>query len=84
MHAQTAAMAADDAGFSVFHLALGFDFIAAQLAHGLGDVQHAFDVRLREQAAVGIHRQLAADLDAAVFDEILAFAFLAESHNPPT
>ena len=69
-------MAADDAGFGILHLALRFDFVAAQLARRFGHVQHAFDVRLREQAAVRVDRQLAADLDTAVLDEIFAFAFL--------
>jgi hypothetical protein len=46
MHAQTAAMAADNADFGVFYLALGFYFVAAQLAHRFCDVQHAFNVRL--------------------------------------
>ena len=42
-------------------------------------MQHAFDVRLRQQAAVSVDRQLAADFDAAVLDEILAFALLTKA-----
>jgi hypothetical protein len=56
VHAQAAAVAADDAGFGVFHLALGFDFVATQLFHGLRYMQHAFDVCLRQQTAVSVDR----------------------------
>src|ERR1044071_9235810 len=79
MHAQAAAVAADDADFGVFHLPLRFHFTAAQLARRFGYVQHAFDMRLREQATVSIDRQLAADFDAAVLDEVFGFALFTKA-----
>ena len=39
-------MAADNPGFGVFDLPLRLDFVAAQLAHGFGHVQHSLNVRL--------------------------------------
>ena len=47
MHGETAAMAADDTDLGVGHLALRFDFIAAQLLDRFGDVQLAFEMGLR-------------------------------------
>jgi len=47
MHGETAAMAANDADLGVGHLALRFDFIAAQLFNRLGNVQLTFEVSLR-------------------------------------
>ena len=69
-------MAADDTKFGTFYLTLRFDFIAAELSRRFGDVQHAFDMRLRYQAAVGVHRKLAADFDAAVLTKSLPSPFL--------
>src|SRR4051794_14629480 len=51
---------------------------AAHLAHALEDVVHPVDVRLAEEPTVGIHRELAADLDVAAGDEIGGLARAAE------
>src|SRR5580658_6940460 len=52
---------------------------AAQLAHRLGDVVHAVNIRLPDQATVGVDRQAAAELDVAVLDEVLRFTTAAEA-----
>src|SRR4051794_36330636 len=52
---------------------------ATDLAHALGDAVHAVDVGLAELTAVGVDRQSAADLDAAVGDEVLRLAGTAEA-----
>jgi hypothetical protein len=47
VHTQAAAVPADDTGSGVFHLALRFNFVTPQLSRRFGDMQHAFDMRLR-------------------------------------
>src|SRR5262245_62148017 len=53
--------------------------VAAQLLHRLEHVIDAGDVRFRQQSAMGVDRQLAAELDAAVLDEIADLAAGAEA-----
>ena len=60
-----------------------FDRAAADLAHAFEDVVQAVDVRLAEQAAVGVHRQPALELDVAVGDEVARLARPAEARSPP-
>ena len=55
--------------------------LAAELAHRLDHVIHAPHVALREQAAVGVHRVAAAELDAAVGDEARRLAGPAEAER---
>ena len=38
--------------------------VAPQLANGLHDLKHAFDVPFRQHTPCGVHRELAAKLDA--------------------
>src|SRR5262245_49139042 len=53
--------------------------VAAQLLHRLDHVIDAGDVRLGEKAAVGVDRERAAELDAAVLDEVADLAARAEA-----
>src|SRR3954470_24978970 len=69
-----AAVAGDDVEAGVLDLALGLDLAALQLANALHDVEHALDVGLAEQAAVGVHGQFAAELDAAALHPGAALA----------
>jgi hypothetical protein len=50
----------------------------ADLPHALHDVIEPVDVRLRDQPAVSVDRQLAAELDAAARDERPALAARAD------
>src|SRR5262249_8046713 len=52
---QAAAVAGDDADLGVLDLTLRLDLAALELLHRFRDVQHALDVGLAEQAAVGVH-----------------------------
>ena|SRR5437870_8676024 len=79
MHSQTAAVAADDAYFSIGHLALRLNFVIPKLLDRLGNVECSFKMSLRQQSAVSIERQLSADPDPPILDEILAFALGAET-----
>ena len=53
--------------------------VPLQLPHQLDDVVHARHVRLGQQAAVRVDRQLAAEPDGAALDEGAALALLAEA-----
>ena len=53
----------------------------AELHDGLNQVVHAGIVRLREQTAVRINGQCAAEFDPSVFNERSTFAFLAEARR---
>ena len=50
----------------------------AQLAHALGDAVHPVDVRLAEQAAARVDRQLATEREALDGGEVLGLARAAE------
>src|SRR3954454_25377507 len=52
---------------------------AADLAHGFEVVVDTVDVGLTEQAAVGVERDLAAQFDVAVANEVLGFARSTEA-----
>ena len=55
---------------------------AAHLAHRFDDVVDPVDVGLAEQAAVGVDRERAVELDVAVGDEVLRLAAAAEARTP--
>src|SRR3954469_10350096 len=52
---------------------------AAHLAHALGDAVHAVQVGLAQLTAMGVDRQPAAELDAAVGEEVLRLTTPAEA-----
>src|SRR3989304_2423569 len=72
-------MAADNTQCGVGDLTFSLDLIAAKLLNGLSDMKHSFEVSLRQQAAMSIDRQFAADLDAAPFDKVFTFSLGAEA-----
>src|SRR5690606_1736420 len=60
---ENAAIAADQSVTGTLDLACaGF---AAKLTHRLGEVQHSTDMRLRQQAAMGVDRTLSAEIGGA-------------------
>ncbi len=68
------------ASLGVFDLARAA--FAAQLAYRLGDREHRTGMArmaMREQTAVGVDREFAAEFDAAALDEAPAFALGAEA-----
>src|SRR5258707_12947260 len=54
---------------------------ASDLPHALDDVVEAVDVSLAEQAALRVHRERAAELDVAIFDEVAGLAAPAEAEG---
>src|SRR3990172_4589301 len=72
-------MAADNTQCGVGDLTFSLNLIAAKLLDGFSDMKHSFEMSLRQQAAMGIDRQFAPDLDAAPFDKVFAFSLGAEA-----
>jgi hypothetical protein len=66
-----------DAHLGVLHLPSGLGG-PSKLFDRLGDVQDPFDVRLREQPAMGVDRQVAADLDPTSLHPAPTLALRAE------
>src|SRR5581483_12194333 len=60
---------------------LPFTALTAQLPRRLDDMIRAPDVRFREQPAVSIQRQFAAQFDTAADDEVLDLAPFAEAER---
>ena len=53
--------------------------LAPKLPHGLDHVVHRDDMRLRQQPAVGVDRQRAAQADTPTFDELGCLTTVAEA-----
>ncbi len=77
MDAKFTALTAYDGNLRILNLSR--TCLVAYLGYGFGNVEHAADVCLREEPAMGIHRQLAANLDPAVLDKCPTFPLLAET-----
>src|SRR5712691_7574877 len=73
-----AAMAGDQRDSRVLDLALGW-IVAAQLAHAFDDLQHAFDMGLRQLAARRVGRKSAAESKRTGLHEASALALGAEA-----
>ena len=79
--ARAAATAGDESVFGSFDLVRG---LAADLADAFEDVVDAMDVGLAEEAAMGVHRDRAAELDVAGLHEVDALAGFAEAVAEPS